>query len=57
MDKWSAFYFLNTSRTAERCRFDLAHELGHLVMHKHGIIEGIHVEQEANALLPHFNAT
>ncbi|MDT1778728.1 ImmA/IrrE family metallo-endopeptidase [Acinetobacter baumannii] len=54
MDKWSAFYFLNTSRTAERCRFDLAHELGHLVMHKHGIIEGIHVEQEANAFASAF---
>ena len=46
--------FLNTSRTAERCRFDLAHELGHLVMHKHGIIEGIHVEQEANAFASAF---
>lgn len=55
--RWTSgrpFIFLNTSRTAERCRFDLAHELGHLVMHKHGIVEGIHVEQEANAFASAF---
>lgn len=55
--RWTSgrpFIFLNTSKTAERCRFDLAHELGHLVMHKHGIIEGIHVEQEANAFASAF---
>ncbi len=28
------FIFLNVSRSAERMRFDLAHELGHLVLHK-----------------------
>lgn len=28
------FAFLNTEKSAERGRFDLAHELGHLVMHK-----------------------
>ncbi|ALQ32533.1 ImmA/IrrE family metallo-endopeptidase [Glutamicibacter arilaitensis] len=27
------YVFLNTSRSAERQRFDLAHELGHLVLH------------------------
>ncbi|TWP33603.1 XRE family transcriptional regulator [Leekyejoonella antrihumi] len=27
------YIFLNTSKTAERQRFDLAHELGHLVLH------------------------
>lgn len=27
------YIFLNTSRSAERQRFDLAHELGHLVLH------------------------
>ena len=47
------FIFLNTSKTAERCRFDLAHELGHLVMHKHGVVEGIQ-EQEANAFASAF---
>ena len=30
------FIFLNTFKTTERSRFDAAHELGHLVMHKHG---------------------
>jgi Zn-dependent peptidase ImmA (M78 family) len=30
------FAFLNTMKSAERSRFDAAHELGHLVMHKHG---------------------
>jgi Zn-dependent peptidase ImmA (M78 family) len=28
------FVFLNTSKSAERLRFDLAHELGHLFMHR-----------------------
>lgn len=30
------FVFLNTFKSAERSRFDAAHELGHLVLHKHG---------------------
>ncbi|WP_326550095.1 helix-turn-helix domain-containing protein [Micromonospora sp. NBC_01813] len=32
---WNAtpFVFLNTTKTAERTRFDAAHELGHLVLH------------------------
>lgn len=29
------YIFLNTLKTAERSRFDAAHELGHLVMHRH----------------------
>lgn len=29
-----AFIFLNTVKSAERLRFDLAHELGHLCMHR-----------------------
>ena len=32
----TAFVFLNTQKSAERSRFDAAHELGHLVLHKHG---------------------
>lgn len=28
-----AYIFLSTAKTAERSRFDIAHELGHLVMH------------------------
>lgn len=30
------FVFLNTLKSTERSRFDAAHELGHLVMHRHG---------------------
>lgn len=30
------YVFLNTFKTAERSRFDAAHELAHLVLHKHG---------------------
>lgn len=30
------FVFLNTFKSTERSRFDAAHELGHLVLHKHG---------------------
>lgn len=32
----SPYVFLNTFKTSERSRFDAAHELGHLVLHKHG---------------------
>jgi Zn-dependent peptidase ImmA (M78 family)/DNA-binding XRE family transcriptional regulator len=32
----TAFIFLNTQKSSERSRFDAAHELGHLVLHKHG---------------------
>lgn len=30
------YIFLNTSKSAERSRFDAAHELGHLVLHRQG---------------------
>ena len=30
------YVFLNTFKSAEHSRFDAAHELGHLVLHKHG---------------------
>ncbi len=43
------FVFLNTNKTAERCRFDAAHELGHLVMHRHGAPHGQEAERQANA--------
>jgi Zn-dependent peptidase ImmA (M78 family) len=29
------YVFLNTLKTAERSRFDAAHELGHLILHRH----------------------
>lgn len=48
------FIFLNTNKTAERCRFDAAHELGHLVMHRHGEPHGQDAEKEANAFASAF---
>ena len=42
------FIFLNTNVTAERMRFDCAHELGHLVMHRHGGPVGQAAEVQAN---------
>ena len=42
------FIFLNTGKSAERRRFDAAHELGHLVLHKHGGPNGRKAEDEAN---------
>ncbi len=43
-----AFIFLNSSKTVERSRFDAAHELCHLLMHKHGIPTGKDPEMQAN---------
>jgi len=42
------YVFLNTIKTAEHSRFDAAHELGHLVLHRHGGPKGRTVEEEAN---------
>lgn len=42
------FVFLNTFKSTERSRFDAAHELGHLVLHRHGGPEGRAAENEAN---------
>jgi Zn-dependent peptidase ImmA (M78 family)/DNA-binding XRE family transcriptional regulator len=42
------FVFLNTTMTAERSRFDAAHELGHLVLHWHGGPGGRGSEDQAN---------
>jgi Zn-dependent peptidase ImmA (M78 family)/DNA-binding XRE family transcriptional regulator len=43
------FVFLNTLKSAERSRFDAAHELGHLVLHRHaGCPQGREAEHEAN---------
>jgi Zn-dependent peptidase ImmA (M78 family)/DNA-binding XRE family transcriptional regulator len=43
------FAFLNTMKSCERSRFDAAHELGHLVLHRHAGARGQEVEREANA--------
>ena len=42
------FIFLNTRKSVERSRFDAAHELGHLVLHKQDSPSGKEVEAEAN---------
>ncbi|MEU4772812.1 ImmA/IrrE family metallo-endopeptidase [Micromonospora sp. NPDC023644] len=43
------FVFINTTKSAERMRFDLAHELGHLVLHPHeNKSRSRQLEQEAN---------
>jgi Zn-dependent peptidase ImmA (M78 family) len=43
------FVFLNTHKSSEHSRFDAAHELGHLVLHKHGPPQGREAEQQANS--------
>jgi len=58
------YVFLNTQKTPEHSRFDAAHELGHLVLHRHGhggcdgapdvdvetdVSTGRRAEEEANA--------
>lgn len=42
------YVFLNSFKSAERSRFDAAHEIGHLVMHRHGEPSGREVEREAD---------
>ena len=43
------YVYLDTSKTAERLRFDAAHELGHLVLHcEDGVPHGRDAEQQAH---------
>jgi Zn-dependent peptidase ImmA (M78 family)/DNA-binding XRE family transcriptional regulator len=54
---WSgeaAFVMLNVQKTAEHSRFDAAHELGHLALHKHGAPVGKEAESEANRFASSF---
>ena len=49
------YVFLNTFKSAERSRFDAAHELAHLVLHKHGgPQQGRAAEFEAHAFAASF---
>jgi len=48
------FVFLNTLKSAEHSRLDAAHELGHLVLHKHGGPYGQAAEREAHAFASAF---
>lgn len=48
------YIFLNSNKSAEHSRFDAAHELGHLVLHKHGSPRGIEAEKQANTFASSF---
>lgn len=48
------FVFLNTRKTAERSIFDAAHELGHLVLHRHGTPQGHEAESTADTFASNF---
>jgi Zn-dependent peptidase ImmA (M78 family)/DNA-binding XRE family transcriptional regulator len=48
------FIFLNTKKSSEHSRFDAAHELGHLVLHRHAAPQGQEAEREANAFASAF---
>lgn len=49
------YVFLNTFKSTERSRFDAAHELGHLVLHKHGgARQGRSAEYEAHLFAASF---
>jgi len=48
------FIFLNTGKSAEHSRFDAAHELGHLVLHRHAAPSGREAEREADTFASAF---
>jgi Zn-dependent peptidase ImmA (M78 family) len=48
------YIFLNTQKSGERSRFDAAHELGHLVLHRHGTPQGRDIEAEADKFSANF---
>lgn len=48
------FILLNTDMSSERIRFDIAHELAHLTIHKHAAPSGRTAENEANAFAAEF---
>ena len=48
------FVFLNTNTTTERSRMDAAHELGHLVLHRHQNKRQRDVEREARVFASSF---
>jgi Zn-dependent peptidase ImmA (M78 family)/DNA-binding XRE family transcriptional regulator len=48
------YVFLNMMKTPEHSRFDAAHELGHLVLHRHGGPKGRRAEDQANLFASSF---
>jgi Zn-dependent peptidase ImmA (M78 family)/DNA-binding XRE family transcriptional regulator len=51
------FVFLNTMKSTEHSRFDAAHELGHLVLHRKVGVQGREAEREANRFASAFLMT
>jgi Zn-dependent peptidase ImmA (M78 family)/DNA-binding XRE family transcriptional regulator len=52
--KTTPFIFLNSNKSSEHSRFDAAHELGHLVLHRHAAPQGREAEREADAFASAF---
>ncbi len=48
------FVFLNVGKSGERRRFDAAHELAHLVLHRHAAPNGTEAEKDAHAFASAF---
>jgi Zn-dependent peptidase ImmA (M78 family)/DNA-binding XRE family transcriptional regulator len=48
------FVFLNNNKSSEHSRYDAAHELGHLVLHRHGSPQGREAEKEADIFAASF---
>ena len=53
------YIFVNTDKNAERIRFNLCHELGHLVLHRHIHVDGqdmitVDIEKEAHLFACNF---
>lgn len=48
------YVFLNIHKSGERSRFDAAHELGHLLLHRHNFREYRDAEREAHAFASAF---
>ena len=48
------FVFLNGNKSSEHSRYDAAHELGHLVLHRHGLPKGRDAEREADSFASAF---
>lgn len=52
--EYTPYIFLNLMKTAEHSQFDAAHELGHLVLHRHGGPKGRLAEEQANTFASSF---
>mgnify|MGYP003624274005 CR=1 FL=1 len=48
------YIFLNNKKSGERSRFDAAHELGHLLLHKNEVPQGKDIEKEADSFASFF---